>query len=91
MVRIAVDDLLRNAEKLLQEVEHGETLIVTRQDRPFAEIKPVAGETNALRPAGLSYGKFKVPDDFDAPLPDAVIREFEGQCGSCWTPTSSCG
>ena len=31
-----------------------------------------------LRPFGLGRGEFNVPDDFDAPLPEQVIREFEG-------------
>ncbi|MBK1692328.1 DUF2281 domain-containing protein [Ectothiorhodospira mobilis] len=29
------------------------------------------------RPMGLCKGEFRVPDDFDAPLPDEVLRDFE--------------
>lgn len=29
------------------------------------------------RPSGLAKGKFVVPDDFDAPLPDDVLAGFE--------------
>jgi hypothetical protein len=29
------------------------------------------------RPLGLAKGDFVVPDDFDAPLPDEVLTEFE--------------
>jgi hypothetical protein len=28
---------------------------------------------------GLLDGKFRIPDDFNAPLPDSVIRAFEGR------------
>jgi hypothetical protein len=31
-----------------------------------------------MRPSGLCEGEFIVPDDFDAPLPEEVLREFEG-------------
>lgn len=31
------------------------------------------------RPFGLCQGEFRVPDDFDTPLPDNIINEFEGQ------------
>ncbi len=31
-----------------------------------------------LRPFGLSAGDFFVPEDFDAPLPEDVLRDFEG-------------
>jgi hypothetical protein len=31
-----------------------------------------------IRPSGLCEGEFVVPDDFDDPLPEEVLREFEG-------------
>jgi len=36
-------------------------------------------ETNStdLRPFGLSKDEFVVPDDFDAPLPEDVLADFE--------------
>ena len=30
------------------------------------------------RPFGLAKGQFVVPADFNAPLPEEVLREFEG-------------
>ena len=33
---------------------------------------------NSRRPHGLAAGQFVVPDDFDAPLPEEILREFEG-------------
>ena len=32
-----------------------------------------------LRPFGLCAGDFVVPDDFDAPLPDEVLKAFRGE------------
>jgi hypothetical protein len=32
-----------------------------------------------LRPIGLAHGQFTVPADFNAPLPDDVLRVFEGK------------
>ena len=34
---------------------------------------------NRLRPFGLCAGEFTVPDDFDDPLPEHLIEEFEGK------------
>ena len=31
------------------------------------------------RPFGLAKGQFTVPDDFNAPLPEDVLRAFEGK------------
>jgi hypothetical protein len=32
-----------------------------------------------LRPFGLAKGEFSVPDDFNAPLPEDVLKTFEGK------------
>ena len=33
----------------------------------------------APRPFGLAAGEFTVPNDFDAPLPEDVLKSFEGK------------
>ena len=30
------------------------------------------------RPYGLCAGQFSVPEDFDEPLPDEILNDFEG-------------
>ena len=32
-----------------------------------------------LRPFGLAAGEFTVPEDFDDPLPEDILRDFEGR------------
>ena len=39
----------------------------------------VSPSETTLRPFGLCAGEFIVPDDFDAPLPDDILAEFEGK------------
>ena len=41
--------------------------------------RPGAPEEGPQRPFGLCAGEFTVPDDFDDPLPEHVIEEFEGR------------
>jgi prevent-host-death family protein len=77
MVQVTVDEVQRDLPAYLQRVEAGETLIIVKAGRPMAEIKPVAPIPNTLRPFGLCAGEFTVPDDFDDPLPDHIIKEFE--------------
>jgi hypothetical protein len=54
--------------------------------KKFADPKAIFKVTVSLpdeeevaipRPFGLCKGEFTVPDDFDAPLPDYIIKEFE--------------
>jgi len=78
MVTISVEEIQSNLQAYLNRVEAGETVVITRADRPVAEIKPVSAGPRGPRPFGLCAGQFSVPDDFDAPLPEEVLREFEG-------------
>ena len=36
-------------------------------------------EEESLRPVGLCAGEFTVPDDFNDPLPEDILRAFEGK------------
>jgi antitoxin (DNA-binding transcriptional repressor) of toxin-antitoxin stability system len=53
-------------------------LVIVRAGQPVAEIKPVAADAKQLRPFGLCAGEFTVPEDFDAPLPEDILKAFEG-------------
>ncbi|NEQ96465.1 MAG: type II toxin-antitoxin system Phd/YefM family antitoxin [Cyanothece sp. SIO2G6] len=44
-----------------------------------AETKSAKLSGKQLRPFGLCIGEFVVPDDFDAPLPEEILRVFEGK------------
>ena len=81
MTTVSIDEFQRDLIGYLRRVEAGETLLVARADEVVAEIRPVDHAENGkqLRPVGLAAGEFSVPDDFDAPLPDDILRAFEGQ------------
>lgn len=77
-MNVTIDDLQRDPLQYLRRVEAGETIVIVRQDKAIAEIRPIASN-NQLRPFGLGAGEFTVPDDFDAPLPEDMLRAFEGK------------
>ena len=60
------------------DVRRGETVVITREDEPVAEIRPLRNG-KGRRPIGLAKGEFVVPDDFDDPLPDDILDAFEGK------------
>ena len=78
MVQVSVEDIQRDLAGYLQRVEAGETVVIVRAGQPVAEMKPVVLGTKPLRPFGLCAGEFTVPEDFDAPLSDDILKEFEG-------------
>ena len=79
MSTVSLQDLQRDPDALLDRVEAGEHFVVVRGGHPVAELRPVPATHPGPRPFGLCTGAFTVPDDFDAPLPEEILREFEGR------------
>lgn len=81
MTTITIDEITRNWDDCLKRLKTGETLLVLDKNSPVAELKPVSEEsnTNTTRPYGLAKGKIIIADDFDAPLPEDILQEFEGK------------
>ncbi|MDA2923331.1 type II toxin-antitoxin system Phd/YefM family antitoxin [Acidobacteria bacterium AH-259-L09] len=78
MATINVDEIQRDFLGYLRRVQAGETLVILQADKPVAELKPVTTRGRERRPFGLCAGEFRVPDDFNDPLPEEVLRQFEG-------------
>ena len=62
--------------KLIEKVEHGEDVIIARAGKPVARLTALAPDKPKIRFGGLK-GKIWIADDFDAPLPDEILAEFE--------------
>ena len=78
MSTISVQDLQRDLLAFLRRVEAGESFLVLSGQHPLAEVRPVSAPVTEPRPFGLCAGRFTVPPDFDRPLPDDILQEFEG-------------
>ncbi|MCL2640155.1 MAG: hypothetical protein FWD53_04860 [Phycisphaerales bacterium] len=81
MVTIALEQFQRDVADAFRRVEAGETLVVLRDDKPIAEIKPAPEpevKPKGRRPSGLYKGILTVPDDIMDPLPDDILKYFEG-------------
>lgn len=65
------------------EIDHGRVSAKGGEALPekaagLLTILPDPG-SSAPRPIGLAQGQFTVPDDFNDPLPEDVLRTFEGK------------
>ena len=78
MTTISVQDIQSDPLAFLRRVEAGEAFVVVEGQRPLAEVRPLATIPTQQRPFGLCAGDFTVPADFDGPLPDDILKEFEG-------------
>jgi antitoxin (DNA-binding transcriptional repressor) of toxin-antitoxin stability system len=77
MTTVNLTDFQGDFLTYMRRVEAGESIVIADDQRPIAEVKPVATSVGEPRPFGLCRGEFSVPDDFDAPLPEEVLRDFE--------------
>lgn len=78
MTTITVEEIERDPLGWFRRVEAGESLLVVRDDVPLAEVVPAA-RVRGRRKFGARAGEFVVPDDFDDPLPEEILRDFEGR------------
>ncbi len=65
--------------RLLRRVAAGEEIIIANRGIPVARLVPVRRGKGAGRKLGMFRGKFVVPEDFDAPLPEEILDAFEGR------------
>jgi antitoxin (DNA-binding transcriptional repressor) of toxin-antitoxin stability system len=79
MSTVTLTELQKDPAAWLRRVQAGETLVVMDAERPVAEVRPFLLPSEGRRPYGLAAGEFRVPDDFDAPLPGELLAEFEGR------------
>jgi prevent-host-death family protein len=63
--------------QLVDRAAAGEDVVIGRNGRPLVRITRL--ETAPRVRFGVLAGRFEVPDDFDAPLPDEVLADFEGR------------
>jgi len=64
--------------RLLDAAAAGEEVIIAKAGKPVARLVPFK-EKKEPRKLGTLAGKLHVPDDFDDPLPDDVLADFEGR------------
>jgi prevent-host-death family protein len=75
-VSVNVHEAKTHLSRLLERALAGEEVVIMRSGRPLVKLTPVTAAPQA-RVLGTAEGEFVVPDDFDAPLPDKVLDEFE--------------
>ena len=76
-MEVNIHEAKTHFSRLLRKVAGGEEITIARARVPVARLVPVVNN-GAQRPLGFDKGKVWVADDFDAPLPDDLLKEFYG-------------
>ncbi|NCR10437.1 MAG: type II toxin-antitoxin system Phd/YefM family antitoxin [Microcystis aeruginosa LG13-11] len=78
METVNIHQAKTNLSLLLSRVELGEEIIIANRGVPIAKLVPIRTSLNRRSSLGQDRGKFIVPDDFNAPLPEDILVAFEG-------------
>ena len=76
MEKVNIHEAKTHLSRLVERAERGEEIIIARSGRPVARLVPLEGQERP-RVFGRMRGKIRVADDFDAPLPDEILDQFE--------------
>ncbi len=75
MKTVNVHEAKTHLSRLLRRVAAGEQIVIAKAGRPMARLVPVEGPRD--RRLGTDRGAFRVPPDFDTPLPPDILADFE--------------
>lgn len=72
---VGVHEAKTHLSRLLQEVAAGEEIVITSRGKAVATLGPPPQKQKPV--FGMDRGRLWISPDFDAPLPDDVLDEFE--------------
>ena len=73
---VNIHDAKTGLSKLVERAEAGEEIVIARAGTPVAKLVGLKSP-RARRRLGVLDGKFKIPADFNRPLPASLLRAFE--------------
>lgn len=75
-MQVNIHEAKTQFSKLLARLAEGEEVIIAKAGKPVARLVPFAMPL-APRIPGSAKGKITVMPDFNEPLPESIVNEFE--------------
>lgn len=77
MTVISIAEAKKSLSALIRRAAAGERIEIGAYGQSQVALVPAAVREGGLK-FGVLAGKLTIPDEFDAPLPDAILDEFDG-------------
>ena len=77
MKRLNIHEAKTHLSRELAELAPGDVIVICKNNEPVAELRALPRRPGRKRPWGIDRGVFKVPADFNAPLPQEEIAAWE--------------
>lgn len=71
-------DAKTQLSQLVERAAAGEEIVIAKAGRPMALLVPLKRRLTPRVPGALK-GKITIAPDFEAPLPDEIVRAFRGE------------
>ena len=78
MSMVNIHEAKTHLSKLVEQVEHGETVIIARAGKPVARLVPLEQQVPRSR-SGFLSGAFTTPEDFDTMASEQIVALFQGR------------
>jgi len=75
-MEVSVHEAKTHLSRLLRRIASGEEVTISRSGKPVARLVPI--REKPIRQLGLDAGKVRIAGDFDDPLPEDLLKAFEG-------------
>lgn len=77
MRQVNIHEAKTHLSRLVEDAARGDEIIIAKAGKPVARLVAI-NESRTPRPRGLLKGKIWIADDFDAPLPEDILKSFTG-------------
>ena len=74
---VNIHDAKTHFSKFINQALKGDEIIIARDGKPLIRLVPYTEETKTRR-GGQFKGLIQISDDFDAPLPEDILKHFRG-------------
>ncbi|MGH7265048.1 MAG: type II toxin-antitoxin system Phd/YefM family antitoxin [Candidatus Rokuibacteriota bacterium] len=76
---VNVHEAKTHLSRLLARVARGEEIVIAKAGKPIARLVPAEKPRTMAAAFDLYKGQLSIAPDFDAPLPEDVLADFEGR------------
>ncbi len=73
---INITDVDIPISQLIDKIELGSEIILSKGGRPIAKLSKIDPEKPKIQ-FGVLKGRVKIAEEFDAPLPEEILMDFE--------------
>ena len=79
MKQLNIHEAKAKLSSLVDQAARGKSIIIAKSGTPLARLGPIGEPLPRKIKFGFMKGEITIADDFDAPLPHAVLNSFEDE------------